>query len=228
VIRIDDVRVLYGRTLALDGVDLQLVDGVTGLFGPNGSGKSTLLKVVAGFVRPTRGEVRAGDVRVELGNEAWRRLVGYAGHDPGLYGRLTVRENLELFARLYDAPASRAAELLDELDVADRATSRVDALSAGLKRRVSIARALVHDPAVLLLDEPYANLDDDAADRVSSAVQRWRRPGRVALIATHGAKRLKEYSDAGIVLRQARVVSHRLRTGPHSSEPVPDEMETQP
>jgi heme ABC exporter ATP-binding subunit CcmA len=227
VIRIEDVRVLYGRTLALDGVDLRLVDGVTGLFGPNGSGKSTLLKVVAGFLRPTRGEVRAGELRVDLGNEQWRRVVGYAGHEPGLYGRLTVGENLELFARLYDVPRSSVTGLLEELGIADRASSRVDTLSAGLKRRVSVARALVHDPRVLLLDEPYANLDDDAAEMVSAALRRWRRPGRVALVATHGAKRLKAFADAGIVLRQARVVSHRIRTGPHSSEPIDDALEPQ-
>jgi heme ABC exporter ATP-binding subunit CcmA len=220
VITLEGVRVVYGRTLALDEIDLTLAEGVVGLFGPNGSGKSTLLKVLAGFLKPSRGDVRAGEIPVRLGNEQWRRVVGYAGHEPGLYGRLTVRENLELFARLYDMSRGVADVVMTELGIADRAEARVDSLSAGLKRRASVARALVHDPRVLLLDEPYANLDEEAADLVSDAVKRWRRPGRVAVIATHGAKRLKAYSDYGVVLRNARVVSHRLRTGPHSSEPV--------
>jgi ABC-type multidrug transport system ATPase subunit len=89
-----------------------------------------------------------------------------------------------------------------------------------LKRRVSVARALLHDPAVLLLDEPYANLDDDASERVSQAIRDWRQPGRVALIATHGARRVKEFANAALILKQARVVSHRVRTGPFSSEPI--------
>lgn len=220
MIRVDGLRVLYGRTLALESVTLDIRDGVTGLFGQNGSGKSTLLKVVAGFVTPTAGSVTHDGARVRLGDEDWRRRLGYAGHEPGLYGRLTVSENLDLFACLYDAPRTRAADLLDALDIADRAGSRVDSLSAGLKRRVSVARALLHDPRVLLLDEPYANLDDEAADRVSNAIRAWRRPGRIALIATHGARRVKEFADAAIILKSARVVSHRVRTGPFSSEPV--------
>jgi heme ABC exporter ATP-binding subunit CcmA len=220
VIVLDDVRVMYGRTLALESISLDLADGITGLFGQNGSGKSTLLKLIAGFVRPSRGSVTAGGTPVRLGDEGWRRVVGYAGHEPGLYGRLTVLENLELFARLYGSARERAVELLDALDVADRRDSRVDSLSAGLKRRVSVARALLHEPRVLLLDEPYANLDDEAAERVSQAVREWRQPGRIALIATHGAKRVKEFADAAIILKQARVVSHRVRTGAFSSEPI--------
>jgi heme ABC exporter ATP-binding subunit CcmA len=225
VIELEDVRVMYGRTLALDSISLELVDGVIGLFGQNGSGKSTLLRLIAGFVTPRRGTVRSDGRPIRLGDEAWRRMIGYAGHEPGLYGRLTVRENLELFARLYDADTARASELLHALDVAGRADSRVDSLSAGLKRRVSVARALLHDPTILLLDEPYANLDDDAADRVSEAVKAWRRPGRVALIATHGAKRVKAFAGAAIILKQARVMSYRVRTGAFSSEAV-DALET--
>jgi heme exporter protein A len=220
VIRLEEVRVMYGRTLALESISLDLGEGIVGLFGQNGSGKSTLLKAIAGFVKPSRGSILAGDAPVRLRDEGWRRMVGYAGHEPGLYGRLTVLENLELFGRLYGIGPARAEELLDALGMEERRNSRVDSLSAGLKRRASVARALLHEPAVLLLDEPYANLDDDAADRVSQAVRAWRRPGRVALIATHGAKRVKEFADAAIILKQARVVSYRVRTGAFSSEPV--------
>jgi heme ABC exporter ATP-binding subunit CcmA len=224
VIRLDDVRVVYGRTVALDRISLDLGEGIVGLFGPNGSGKSTLLKVIAGFVRPAGGAALAEGSPIRLADEAWRRHVGYAGHEPGLYARLSVRENLVLFARLYDTPDTRVDAVLRQLGLSERASMRVDALSAGLKRRASVARALVHDPRVLLLDEPYANLDDDAADLVSAALADWRRPGRLALVATHGAKRVKAFADAGVVLKQARVVSHRIRTGPRSSTPV-EELE---
>jgi heme ABC exporter ATP-binding subunit CcmA len=222
VIRLESVRVLYGRTLALDAVDLDLGEGVVGLFGPNGSGKSTLLKVIAGLVRPSAGAVYAEEAPIRLADEAWRRHVGYAGHEPGLYARLSVRENVALFAQLHDTPGARVDAVLEQLGIAERGETRVDRLSAGLKRRVSVARALVHEPRVLLLDEPYANLDEDAANMVSNALVEWRRPGRVAIVATHGAKRLKAFADSGVVLKDARVASHRIRTGPHSSHPVDD------
>ena len=209
MIAIRGLRVVFGRTVALDGVSLDLRPGVTGVFGPNASGKSTLLRVVTGLLRPHRGSIVIDGAELTSANEGLRRRIGYAGHDAGLYARLTVRENLELFARLYGVSASNGMSMLEQLDVADRTDSAVWELSAGLKRRVAIARALLHDPDFLLLDEPYANLDDDASERVTAAVKRWRRPNKTALIATHGAKRLKPYADASLVLRRGAVASYR-------------------
>jgi heme ABC exporter ATP-binding subunit CcmA len=203
VIRVDAVTVTFGRTVALDGVTLAVEEGVTGLFGPNGSGKSTLLRVVAGLLRPDSGSAAiAGE---EVRTEALRREIGYTGHAAGLYRDLSVRENLQLFARLYGASAHRADEMLEALGLTRWSGIRAGNLSAGLSRRAAVARALVHDPSVLLLDEPYANLDDAAAELVSSAVRQWSRPERAALIATHGAKKVKAYADAGVILRDGRV-----------------------
>lgn len=208
-VRLDSVEVAFGRTLALHGVTLELFPGVTGLFGPNGSGKSTLLSVLAGLVRPTAGIAEYGGRPIRASDEEWRRHVGYAGHEPGLYPTLTVTENLELWAQLFDAPRRRVEEMIERLGLGDRRNTRVRSLSAGFKRRASVARALLHEPAVLLLDEPYANLDDDAAAEVSAAVIEWRRPDRIAVVATHGAKKVKAYADAGIILKQGQVVSYR-------------------
>ena len=208
MIRLADLRVAFGRTVALGGLSTEIHDGVTGVFGPNASGKSTLLRVVAGLLRPTSGEVTIGSTRLPTSDEGLRRRIGYAGHQSGLYGHLTVEENLALFARLYGVSGDRARAVLSALDVVDRSGIPVRDLSAGLRRRVAIARALLHEPELLLLDEPYANLDDDAADLVTDAVRQWRRPGRTALIATHGAKRLKPYADARLVLRRGRIASH--------------------
>ena len=209
MIELRDVRVVYNRTIALDRVDLVIGPGVTGLYGPNGSGKSTLLRVLAGLQRPARGEVTIDDIPRHAADESLRRRIGYAGHDAGLYGRLTVAENLSLFGSLWGARPHRVAEVLDVLGLADRTHARVDELSAGFKRRAAVARALVHEPQILLLDEPFATLDDDAAGRVTEAIKSWRGPDRVAVIATHGAKRLKPFADAGIVLRRGLVASAR-------------------
>jgi heme exporter protein A len=198
-VAVDGLSVVFGRTIALDDVTLSLDPGVVGLFGPNGSGKSTLLRVLAGLLRPTSGGVSVvGAAPGDL-----RGRIGYAGHDSGLYPQLTVAENLELFARLY---RTGTGDVVDAVGLADVASIPVGRLSAGMQRRAAVARAMVHRPDVLLLDEPYANLDDDAAELVSAAVQGWRAPGRIAVIATHGAKRVKSFADGGVILRRGRVV----------------------
>ena len=211
MIELAGVRVVYGRTIALDAIDLQIGPGIAGLFGPNGSGKSTLLRVLAGLQRPMRGTVSFDGVARHPADESLRRRIGYAGHEPGLYGRLSVEENVALFGALSGARSPRVAEVIAAVGLADRSTTRVDELSAGLKRRAAIARALVHDPEILFLDEPYATLDDDAADLVTAAIRSWWGPGKTAVIATHGAKRLKSFADASIVLRRGLVASDRHR-----------------
>lgn len=211
MIDISGLTVVYGRTRALDGVTLTLYDGITGLFGPNGAGKSTLLRVLAGLLRPNAGRVRYDGAELSARDEALRARVGYAGHQPGLYGRLTVRENLQLFARLHGAPMSNVDSVLARLGLDRRAEQRVEDLSAGFVRRAAVARALVHDPDLLLLDEPYANLDDAAADALSATVVSWHRPGRIAVIATHGAKRVKPFADASLILQRGAPVSYRRR-----------------
>jgi heme exporter protein A len=210
VIAAESLTVVFGSTVALDDLNVEIGPGVTGLFGPNGSGKSTLRRVVAGLLRPTSGRVTIDGVP-DPGRIRW--IVGYAGHNSGLYRDLTVRENLSLFARLYGVPDERVGSVAGALGIEMHANTRVADLSAGFVRRAAVARAILHEPAVLLLDEPYANLDDDAAELLSDAVKAWRAPGRSAVIATHGAKKVKRFADAGVILRDGRVVvSGRYRT----------------
>lgn len=206
LVELRDLRVVFGRSLALDGVDLRLEEGIAGLFGPNGSGKSTLLRVLAGLLRPTSGKAQVFGLPISMKNESLRGRIGYAGHRSGLYGRLTVMENLLLFARLHGMQADRADDVVERLGLHDRRDTPVAALSAGYRRRAAVARALLHEPHLLLLDEPYANLDDEAAAFVSDAVVAWRRPGRVAIVATHGAKKVKAYADAGLILQRGRLI----------------------
>lgn len=212
MISLHGLTVIYGRTLALDDISIDIRPGVTGLFGPNGAGKSTLLRVLAGLIRPTRGTVELNGAPIDLRSEEQRSRIGYAGHEPGLYPDLTVAENLELFRRLYGAPLSRMDEVIESVGLEERRAVRVRDLSAGLKRRAAVARALVHEPEVLLLDEPYANLDDESSDKLSATIQRWSDGSRYALIATHGAKRVKSFADAGIIIQRGRIISYRVRT----------------
>jgi heme exporter protein A len=205
MIVLSDLGVRFGRTVALDSVDLTIDEGLTGLFGPNGSGKSTLLRVLAGLQRPTTGSIQIDSAPLSIADEGWRSRVGFAGHESGLYPRLNLRENLELFARLYGVGSQRVGTTLDALELNAAADTRVDALSAGTKRRAAVARALLHDPEVLLLDEPYANLDDAATELVSHAITSWHGPGKTAVVATHGAKRVRAYASKGIVLQRGRL-----------------------
>lgn len=206
MIAIDGVRVTFGRTVALDRIDLEVDSGVTGVFGPNAAGKSTLLRTVCGLLKPTQGAIFIDGVDIRRGGENLRRRIGYAGHTAGLYARLTMEENLALFARLYGAPRERVDDMIERLALSPWTATPAGDLSAGLKKRAAAARALVHDPDVVLLDEPYAGLDDEAADLVTNALLDWKSPGRAALIATHGGKRVKSFADAGVILQRGRVV----------------------
>lgn len=206
MIGLHGVRVAFGRTLALAEVDAEIEPGIHGLFGPNGSGKSTLLRVVAGLLRPSQGQVSIAGSPMTMKDEQLRGRVGYVGHRSGLYGRLSVMENLQLFGRLHGVDPARAEVVVEQLGLQDRRETPASELSAGFRRRAAVARALLHEPEVLLLDEPYANLDDEAAAMVTEAVTRWREPGRVALIATHGAKKVKAYADGALILQHGRLI----------------------
>ncbi len=205
-IEVRGLTVTFGRTVALDRLEADIAPGISGLFGPNGSGKSTLLRVLAGLLRPSAGSVAAFGTPMTMRNEALRAKVGYAGHGAGLYGHLTVAENLALFAKLHGADSGRIGSLMQQLGLVERRDTPARDLSSGFRRRAAVARALVHEPELLLLDEPYANLDDEAAELVSQTIRSWRAPGRTGVIATHGAKKVKQYADAGLILQRGRLI----------------------
>jgi heme exporter protein A len=202
MIRLQDVGVVFGRTLALDAIDLEIAPGVTGVFGPNGSGKSTLLRVIAGLIRPSTGTIELDGAPMDHKREAVRRMIGYAGHTSGLYSRLSLHENLVLFGSMYGVGAERVDATIAAVAMERDANRPVGQLSAGLTRRAAVARALLHDPRILVLDEPYANLDDEASESISNAVKSWFRPDRIGLVATHGAKKVRAYAHHGIVLQR--------------------------
>lgn len=176
----------YGERVALEDVSLELARGESlVVIGPNGSGKTTLLRILATLLRPSGGEVAVLGAR--LPREAWRvrGRIGYVGHEPLLYRDLTVGENLRFHARLHglEAPDRRIAELLDRVGMARRKDEVVGNLSAGMAQRVALCRAVLHEPELMLLDEPLAHLDPEARALVDPLIGR--AAGRTPVTVTH-------------------------------------------
>ncbi|HEU5170493.1 MAG TPA: heme ABC exporter ATP-binding protein CcmA [Gemmatimonadales bacterium] len=178
----------WGAARVLRGVDLCLGPGeALAVVGPNGAGKTTLLRVLAGLVRPTRGEVYVLGRRLERGTPEVRRPIGFLAHQSLLYDDLTVVENVAFAARLYGArdPVGVARRALEEVDLAGRADDRPRRLSRGLLQRAALARALVHGPRVLLLDEPFTALDAPAAARLRHILRARLEDGAAMVLVTH-------------------------------------------
>ena len=177
----------YGDTVALRNVSLELETGKTlTVLGPNGAGKTTLLRVLAGLLRPSSGRVSV--LGAELPGDAWqiRNRVGYLGHQPLLYRELTVRENLRFHARLFglgEDSSARIEQLLESVAVSLRGDDRVRELSAGLVQRVAVCRAVLHSPELLLLDEPFAHVDPEAAAALDPLIGP--AAGRTRVLVTH-------------------------------------------
>ena len=178
----------YGPVVAVDGVDLELHEGdFLALFGPNGAGKTSLLGVLAGGLRPTRGEVRLRGERLDFGDVTWRRRIGVLSHRGYLYDHLTVEENLRFYGRLFGLEdlAGRIPERLAAVGLADRAGFFVRQLSHGMRQRLALARTLLHDPDVVLLDEPYTGLDPSAAAVLRDVLSALKDGRRTVLMVTH-------------------------------------------
>ena len=198
----------FGRAAALRGVDLEVHAGQTvAVLGPNGAGKSTLLRLVAGLARPTAGAVTVLGERA--GRPAARGRVGLVSHSTFLYPDLTARENLIFAARLYGVrnPAERARTLLEEYNLDSVADRRTGSFSRGTAQRLAIARAIVHDPDVLLLDEPFTGLDVAASRRLAGRLVALRGTERAVLLVTHDVVRAVELADLAVVLLAGRIAA---------------------
>src|SRR5258708_28769319 len=172
ILEAHDLTRLFGKQRAVHGLSLQLASGqCLALFGPNGAGKTTLLRLLAGLLRPTSGHASIGGRDIST-TPSMRAPVGLISHQSMLYPAMTALENVEFAARLHGVAGARAASMraLETLGVANRASSYVRTLSRGMQQRVSIARAIVHAPAVLLLDEPYTGLDASGVGALSEVL----------------------------------------------------------
>lgn len=197
----------YGPVRALAGVDLVLRRGeVLLVLGPNGAGKSTLLRSLAGLLRPTAGTVLIDGRPLTRDDADARRPIGLLSHQSLLYDELTVLENLMLAATLYDFPdpRERAMAALRAQNLEHRAGDRPRSLSRGLLQRAAIARALLHDPSLILLDEPFTGLDSVAADRLRELLLAERTSTRAMVIVTHQASEAWELATRVAVLKNGQ------------------------
>jgi heme exporter protein A len=205
---VEAVRKRFGGVEALRGVSFALEQGeFLCLFGPNGAGKSTLLKILSTLLPKSDGIVRVAGFDLHEHPEAFRARLGVVSHQSYLYDDLTALENLEFYAGLYDVtdPRQTAEGLLEEAGLYQRRHSPVAEFSRGMVQRLSIARALVNDPALLLLDEPYTGLDEHAANRLRGQLERLHDQERTIVMVTHNLRRGIESATQLGILTQGRL-----------------------
>jgi len=181
----------YGPVTAVNELDLRLEPGdFLTIFGPNGAGKTSLLGMLGGAMRPTRGDVLLAGHRISFSDNDWRSQVGILSHRGFLYARLTAEENLRFYGKLFglDDLDERIAERLGRVGLGDRARFQVRQLSHGMRQRLSLARALLHDPDVVLLDEPYTGLDPSAAAVLRGVLEELRDGRRTVVMVTHNLR----------------------------------------
>jgi ABC-type multidrug transport system ATPase subunit len=198
----------FGRRRAVQNVSLAVNRGeILGLLGPNGAGKSTLIGMLATLVAPTAGTIRYGAVDAKSAGADLRRSIGLLAHELHLYNELTAQQNLEFFARLYGIePSTVVARALDRAGLSARAGDAVSGFSRGMRQRLALERTLLHQPRLVLLDEPFTGLDDQAVGTVSARLRGLAEEGAIVILATHDL----DLAD-GLITRMAVVRSGKLQ-----------------
>jgi sodium transport system ATP-binding protein len=229
VIRLDAVAKSFGSVQALAGISFEVPDGqITGLLGPNGAGKTTALRIVYGVLRPDEGHALVDGIDLAASRLAAQRRLGVFPHAQGLYARLTAREHILYFGRMHGLSGSdlsrRAGELIAALAMEDIADRRTEGFSQGQRVKVALARALVHDPPNVVLDEPTNGLDVAATRQVRTLLLQLREQGRCILFSSHVMQEVSALCDRVVVIARGTVVAEgtpddlRRQTGRESLE----------
>jgi len=223
VIEVRSLVKTFGLKPVLRGLDLQLETGeFVALLGPNGAGKTTLLRILASLARPSLGEVHIAGHRLPAEAAAVRRILGVVSHQPLLYGDLTAEENLWFYARLYGLPRAqrRIDEMLELVGLARRRRDRVREYSRGMQQRLAIGRAVLHDPKVLLFDEPHTGLDQEASAMLDGVLRQVSGRGRTVLMTSHDLLRAADLASR-IDILSGGVIARSLRRGQTEWDDLP-------
>ena len=215
----------YGPLVAVDGVSLRAGKGeIIGLLGPNGAGKTTTVSMIAGLLRPDSGDVLIGGRRLDGDTDPLKRQIGLVPQDIGLYDELSARDNLALFGALYNlggAEFKRAmGRALELVGLADRAKDKVAGFSGGMKRRLNMAAALLHDPQVLLLDEPTVGVDPQSRNAIFDNLETLQEAGKTLLYTTHYMEEAERLCDRLVIIDHGKVVADDTLQGLHRLMPV--------
>jgi ABC-2 type transport system ATP-binding protein len=208
IVEVAGLHKTYGRLVAVQDVSFTVREGeIFSLLGHNGAGKTTTIKLLTGRARPTSGQARVLSLDVVMERERIKPLINLVTDEPNLYERMTGRENLAFFARLYDSPPSIVDELLAAVGLIEAAKRRVKTYSNGMKQRLLVARALVNSPKVLFLDEPTAGLDPISARQVRDLVRSLSRKGTTVFMTTHYMEEADELSDHVAFMSSGKIVA---------------------
>jgi heme exporter protein A len=223
VIEVRSLVKTFGLKPVLRGLHLHLEPGeFVALLGPNGAGKTTLLRILASLARPSLGEVRLAGHRLPGEAAAVRRILGVVSHQPLLYGDLTAEENLRFYARLYSVEDSRRRidEILEMVGLDRRRRDRVREYSRGMQQRLAIGRAVLHDPQILLFDEPHTGLDQEASAMLDGVLRQVAGRGRTVLMTSHDLLRAADLATR-IDILSGGVIARSLRRGQAEWDDLP-------
>lgn len=211
MIQVEDLKIHYGEFVAVDNLSFSVKKGsVFGLIGPNGAGKTTTIKAIATLIEPTYGEIKLGDTSVLHEPEEARSMLGYMPDFPPVYDDLRVEEFCDLFAHAYGQSATERKEKVDlalaQTDLTDKRKDLCKSLSRGMKQRALLAKTLVHDPSVMLLDEPGANLDPKARIDMRNLLRKLADQGKTILVSSHVLTELEDLCDEIGIMRNGKMV----------------------
>jgi heme ABC exporter ATP-binding subunit CcmA len=207
MIRIEELSRRFNQLTALDKISLHIKPGESfALLGPNGAGKTTLVRILSTLLKPSTGRIYLNGIEALENPIEAKRQIGVVSHNPFLYDELTAIENLEFYASLYDCEA-KTNELLKLVNLEKRGKDPVGTYSRGMKQRLSIARAILHDPRILILDEPTSGLDLTSRKAFYNLVENLKSGGKTFLLTTHYLEEARELCQRGVVLNKGRVVA---------------------
>ncbi len=209
IVEVKSIEKSFGNVLALQGIDLRVAKGeFLTIIGPNGAGKTTLLKILSTLMKPSAGEGKVAGFSLKQEEENLRRKIGMLSHYTFLYENLTAYENLKFYGSLYDVKniEREIKRVIQEVGLEDRLHDTVRTFSRGMKQRVSIARCIIHNPLLLLLDEPYTGLDRWSGKRFTNILKRFHQGGKTIIMTTHNLSSSLELSDRIVILSSGKIV----------------------